>query len=87
MMRAQITLPPEKYFYVNDGSVLKNMDELLQALLNMEEHTFSHHVNEHKHDFHTWIRDVFQDNLLAHSVKNVKEREVLAKKIFRRVYA
>lgn len=77
-----LNIPTEKYFYVADGSIIKHIGELPDALRNMHPDTFSHHVNSEKNDFHNWILDVFNNTSLARKVKNVKRKETMAKHVF-----
>ncbi|MFH0978797.1 MAG: hypothetical protein V1837_05850 [Candidatus Woesearchaeota archaeon] len=56
---------PEHYFYVHDGTVIKNIFELHDRLAIMSQETFAHHVNQDKNDFKSWTDVVLQDSLLA----------------------
>ncbi|MBW2989073.1 hypothetical protein KY358_02010 [Candidatus Woesearchaeota archaeon] len=71
----------ERCFWVNGGSVIKNLDELHAALGYMDEQTFNHHVNDDKNDIHNWIRDVIQDQKLADSISPLKTKEAMRKNI------
>lgn len=75
-------IPPEKYFYAVDGTVIRNLGELPDALRSMSPETFTSHVNEQKNDFYNWINDVFQHTSLARKVKSIKRKETMAKKVF-----
>lgn len=65
----------ENYFYVCNGSVLKNVEDLKIFLQNVDTHTFSCHVNEQKNDFMSWIRDVIKDDLLASNISKCATKE------------
>jgi hypothetical protein len=80
-------IAPEKFFYVADGSLIKNLQELPDALRNMSPDTFSHHVNEQKNDFHCWVKDVFQHQTLARKIKTAKNKDVMAKKVFTEIFS
>jgi hypothetical protein len=67
----------KKYFYLPHGQHLKSINELIQALDNMSNDTFKHHVNEHKNDFANWISGVFNEEELAQKIYNVKSTEEL----------
>ncbi|MBU1204878.1 MAG: hypothetical protein KKA61_03400 [Nanoarchaeota archaeon] len=56
---------PEHYFFVQDGTVLKNVLGLSKQLDNMADEIFMHHVNETRNDFSNWIKDVFKEEKLA----------------------
>jgi len=55
----------EHYFFVNDGTVLKNVLDLSKQLDKMADDVFRHHVNETKNDFAIWIKDIFKEEKLA----------------------
>ena len=58
-------VPGEYVFYLNDGRILRNMEDLRNALNNMTEELYSYHVNSEKNDFSNWVRNVFRDEKLA----------------------
>lgn len=74
-MNKDFEIKPEEYFRLSNGRVLKNLNELLNALKSMDEETFEFHVNENKNDFGNWVKDVFKDEELAKSIFNFKTRE------------
>jgi hypothetical protein len=82
-----IQVPPEKYFYVNDGTVIKHLAELPEALRNMHPDTFAFHVNSEKNDFHSWVNDVFSHSSLARKIKSTKQKELMAKKVFTEIFS
>src|SRR3989338_3962607 len=57
------------YFFVSDGTVLKNKGHLKSFLSTCSHATFSNHVNNEKNDFFNWVRDVFLDKELAERIK------------------
>ena len=67
-------VPEDKRFWVCDGSVIKNIDELINTLRSMNDDIFRYHVNENKNDFYNWIRDVIGDRFLANQIKEAKDR-------------
>jgi hypothetical protein len=80
-------IPSEKYFYVSDGTVIKTLQELPDALRSMSPETFVGHVNDEKNDFYNWVRDVFENTSLARRIKNTKRKETMAKKVFTELFA
>lgn len=82
-----VNIPAEKFFYVNDGTVIRHLAELPDALRNMSPDAFNHHVNEQKNDFYTWINDVFEHSTLAKSIKKVNRKEDMAKKVFIEIFS
>jgi len=59
-------------FWVNNGPVLKDLYELRDALKNMSDDTFVHHVSGDKNDFATWVEHVIQDAELAQKLLKCK---------------
>ena len=76
---------PEQCFWVNNGPILKNMEELANALPDMAEDTFRHHVNNEKNDFSSWVRDIIGDAKLANDLLSSKNRDSALKKVRGRV--
>jgi hypothetical protein len=72
---------PGLYFNLADGRTIKSVSELVDALKNMEEWVFEHHVSSQRNDFSNWIRDVYQDKKLATAVKKAKKRKTAIKKL------
>ena len=75
----------EQCFWVNDGPILKNMEELANALPQMSDETYNHHVNNEKNDFSRWINDVIGDQQLSNNLLSSKNKESAAKKIVNRL--
>ncbi len=76
---------PDKCFWVHNGPIIKNLRELPDALKNMSDEIFKHHVNKQKNDFSTWIRDVVGDRELAASLKRIRSRTGVIKKVKERL--
>ena len=51
-------VPKEHYFYVCDGSTIKNLVDLAFSLDSMPDGVFFFHVNDQKNDFATWVKEV-----------------------------
>jgi hypothetical protein len=71
--------PEERAFWSNDGRILKDMKDLLEALANMSDQTFAYHCNELKKDFSNWVRDILDDEKLAADLEKAANREQAAK--------
>ena len=78
-------VPEDKVFWVNDGRVLSNLRDLPAALVDMENDAFIHHVNKEKNDFKNWISDAVGDEKLAKSIAKTKSKEVLLRKLDKRI--
>ena len=77
--------PVEQHFVVADGTKLKSILELADALETMSEEIFRHHANEFKNDFSSWVKDVFYDHSLAEDISRAKNRFETQIAILRRV--
>lgn len=66
--------PPDKVFYVCNGAVLNNIEQMLHELEKMDEGAFKHHVNEDKNDFANWLKDVFKEAELAEKIRKVMNK-------------
>jgi len=71
---------PERFFWVNNGAVLKNMEGLL-SIESMDDDTFKHHVNKEKSDFYNWVNEVVGDKKLAKDIAKLKTKATMLKKI------
>ena len=76
---------PEQSFWVNNGPILKNLEELANALPDMSSETFGHHVNNEKNDFSSWISQVIGDEKLANDLLSSKSKDSVLKKIRNRL--
>ena len=75
----------EQCFWVNNGPILKNLDELANALQEISDEAYRHHVNSEKNDFSNWINDVIGDRKLANDLLSSKNKESMLKKVRNRV--
>lgn len=73
---------PEKHFYLHEGGSLSSLEELFTELQTMEDHVFSHHVNEERNDFATWVRDVMDERKLAKNIELTKNQDDLCRLLF-----
>ncbi|HLC64604.1 MAG TPA: hypothetical protein VJI46_00600 [Candidatus Nanoarchaeia archaeon] len=76
---------PEKSFWVNNGPVVNNLQQLPDALRKMKNGQFAHHVNRDKNDFANWIRDVVGDAKLADEIAKTTKKNALINIIERRI--
>ena len=65
----------DNVFYCANGETFKNIVDLGNSLSEMDEETFSSHVNEEKNDFANWIYDSVGDVLLAETLRELSELE------------
>src|SRR3989344_3383402 len=66
--------PVEHHFVVADGTKLKSILELADALETMSEEIFRHHANEFRNDFSSWVKDVFYDHSLADDISRARNK-------------
>jgi hypothetical protein len=78
-------IPKEHYFELKDGTKVGHYLSLADVLEKVEESVLSHHVNEVKNDFSSWINDVFEEKALAKSVKNANSLEEIRLHIYKHV--
>ena len=67
-------IKPENYFRLNNGKPIKNLNELLDALKDIDDETFYHHVSESRNDFYEWIKNIIKDQYLADMIKALKDK-------------
>ncbi len=76
---------PEQSFWVNNGPIIKNLNELSTTIKSLNEHQFSHHINNEKNDFSKWVGEVIGDEELAKVLSKVKTKMAATKKINERL--
>lgn len=69
------TAREEERFVLSNGRTLKNLHELRNSLLSMDEGTFRHHVNPDRNDFANWVEGVFKDKELAETLRKAKSTQ------------
>ena len=72
---------PETSFWVNNGPVIKNLNELPVALKSMNDDQFSHHISHDKNDFARWVDEVIGDHELSQTLAKAKSKTAAIKKI------
>ena len=60
---------PDFSFKLVKGGELKNLEELLGSLKNMDNVSFSHHVTSDRNDFSNWIKDAIGDEDLSMAIE------------------
>ncbi len=66
---------PEKYFFLADGRILKNLRELALRLDEFSDELFRSHVNPDKNDFANWAEFVFEEKILAQKLRSTSDRQ------------
>lgn len=83
--------PDEHVFILHGGETIKDLRELAEALEQMQEHVFRHHVNDEKHDFAAWVHHVLDEHALAKQLREARKHpeyqgHVIYRHITRRVW-
>jgi len=60
---------------LQDGTLLKNKNDLLHALKDMQEDEFSQFVQNRHNEFALWIKDSFKEKNLARKIKKAKTKD------------
>lgn len=74
-MNALSDVPMENHFWLCDGSVLKNLGELLKTMRRMKKDIYNYHVNEERNDFSNWIKDIVGDTKLAGELSKTESKK------------
>lgn len=77
--------PVEKYFILTNGQPIKNIKELADTLEEIREEVYQHHVNQHKNDFSTWIKHVFEEHGLADELAQIKDKDHMRLVIYKHI--
>lgn len=64
----------EACFWINNGPVVKNVEELGEALHKMSKEQFAHHANRGGNDFANWIENVLGCPTCAVAVRKAKTK-------------
>lgn len=62
------SVPDQYVFYLCDGKVLRNLNDLINSLDKMVDDVFNFHANKDKNDFSNWIRDVISEPELSMNI-------------------
>lgn len=76
---------PEHHFWAKNGTVIRNLPELIAAIERMDEAAFLHHVNKERNDFGNWVRDIIKDKGLAEEIYKAASKEGIIKALEKRL--
>lgn len=79
--KPRITATGDQCFWVNNGPVLQDVQELNEAFKTMTDAQFMHHVSKGKNDFASWVADVLEDNDLASLLRKSRTRKSAARAV------
>jgi hypothetical protein len=77
--KAHPVAEPDKYFYCTDGTVLRDLHDLKEALGAMKDDDIHHYVTLHKNDFSHWVDDSLGLHALAAKLSKKRTRQELRK--------
>lgn len=72
MKKNSFNLDSSSFFYLSDGSVIKNIEGLSKILEKMSEEVFRNHVSGDKNDFSNWVSDIFNEKKLSEEIRYSK---------------
>ncbi len=80
--------PPQNSFWTCNGTICRNIYELMDNIRALNDYAFKYHVNQdkHKNDFADWIRHVLDDEELALRLQGLYDKERYIDIIQRRVW-
>ncbi len=83
--------PADRVFVVTDGKTLADLRDLTEALEDMAQHVFDHHVNDMRHDFANWVEEVLHEQALAEELRGTERnphqhQRAIYRHIVRRVW-
>ncbi|MBR9693437.1 hypothetical protein GOV07_05965 [Candidatus Woesearchaeota archaeon] len=73
-MNEKVLERKKEFFWLVNGTGVRSLRELADALPTLSEEEFSHHVTAEKNDFANWIRDLFDEYRLSELLRNTKTR-------------
>jgi hypothetical protein len=76
---------PKFYFWVCDGQIIKNLQELSKALSKMNNNVFRYHVNKDRNDFKAWVKDVLHEPSLVREISKCKNAKTMATAVKKRL--
>lgn len=83
--RALVCAKGSDCFWVHDGPILKDLVELAEALADMPEQMFAHHVGGARHDFAQWVEHVLKDAETAAALRKAKKPATAHKVVVRQL--
>ena len=81
--RALVCANDEHCFWVSDGQVLKNLEELATALKAMHKDLFTYHAKGHSNDFADWVEHVLADESCAAELRKTRSQNGAHKVVIR----
>lgn len=74
-----------RQFWAANGNQFWSLHDLAKGLQGMDEHTFGHHVNHERNDFHAWVHDVVGDSTLAQGLLHLHDKHSMMRRVVLRI--
>lgn len=75
----------DKTFVLADGTKIKSLVDLAVSLNEMPNELFRQHVNIFKNDFCGWIKQTYEDHILANELMTANEKDEVELLIMRKL--
>jgi len=75
-------ISPSHYFKLSNGRIIKNLEELPEALNKIDKIVFKEHVTPYKNDFAKWVYDVYRLDYLCGILGEVKSKDEIIRILF-----
>jgi hypothetical protein len=83
LKRALVCANDEQCFWVSDGQILKNLEELASALKAMHQDLFTYHAKGKNNDFADWVEHVLADEACAADLRKTRSQNGAHKVVIR----
>ena len=78
-------VPKPKAFWLVDGTIANNLDELATKLKVLNPDQLEYHINDKKDDIEKWIREVIGDTVLASKLRRETKKKKYINLIIKRL--
>ncbi len=75
----------DQEFYSCNGSIFRNLKDLLEGLKKMKKKDFEYHVNSFKNDFAEWVEKSIGDKFLAQKLRECKDKKTMIRAVSSRI--
>ncbi|MBU1198609.1 MAG: hypothetical protein KJ685_02140 [Nanoarchaeota archaeon] len=76
---------PHMAFWFTNGTIVRNIYELVNDVEACDSKTFEYHLNKEKNDFYRWILEVLGDDVLAKAIKKEFDQKKFVAKVRKRI--
>jgi len=76
---------PSQFFHLKNGKTMTSLNDLVLFLSEMDDETFTHHINTEKNDFAIWVNDTLKDEDLAVQLIALTDRKQMIKTILEHI--